>query len=152
AAQIGVGIDGDGDRIGVVDNLGREIFSDKLGLLLARWLSEQEPGRSVVVDVKSTGAFQSDEVLRKNKTSVIMWKTGHSYIKSKVAESNAVAGFEKSGHWFFNHPFGRGYDDALLSAAYVLRFLCRKNQPLSSLVDSLPQTWQSPTLGAFCPD
>ena len=122
-ADIGIGIDGDGDRIGVVDDRGREIFSDKLGLLLARDMCRREPGRAVVIDVKSTGLYYDDPVIRETGTQVITWKTGHSYIKAKVAESGAFAGFEKSGHWFFNKPFGRGYDDALLSSAHLLRFL-----------------------------
>lgn len=151
-ADVGIGIDGDGDRIGVVDERGREIYSDKLGLLLARWLCPKQPGRSVVIDVKSTSLFLDDPVIRATGTQVILWKTGHSYIKAKVAESNAIAGFEKSGHWFLNTPFGRGYDDALLSAAYLLRFLTESGQPLSQLVEALPRTWQSPTLGVFCPD
>ena len=151
-ADVGIGIDGDGDRIGVVDDRGREIYSDKLGLLLARDMCRREPGRAVVIDVKSTGLYYDDPVIRETGTQVITWKTGHSYIKAKVAESGAFAGFEKSGHWFFNKPFGRGYDDALLSSAHLLRFLTAAGQPLSALVDALPQTWQSPTLGAYCAD
>lgn len=151
-ADLGIGIDGDGDRIGVVDDKGREIFSDKLGLLLARWLCRREPGRAVVIDVKSTGLYYDDPVIRETGTKVITWKTGHSYIKAKVAESGAFAGFEKSGHWFFNQPFGRGYDDALLSSVHLLRFLTEAGRPLSALVDALPETWSSPTLGVYCPD
>jgi phosphomannomutase / phosphoglucomutase len=151
-AALGIGIDGDGDRIGVVDGQGRVIFSDKLGLLMARWLCQSVGGRPIVIDVKSTGLFNDDAMLRAAKANVIIWKTGHSYIKAKVAESDAIAGFEKSGHWFFNHPFGRGYDDAMLSSALLLRFLSQSKQRLAELVDSLPATWQSPTMGAYCPD
>jgi phosphomannomutase/phosphoglucomutase len=151
-ADIGIGIDGDGDRIGVVDNLGREVFSDKLGLLLARWICPNYSGRSVVIDVKSTGLYFDDAILRESNTDVIMWKTGHSYIKAKVAEVNAIAGFEKSGHWFFSDPFGRGYDDAMLSAVHIVRMLDDVNQPLTRLVDGLPRTWSSPTLGVYCRD
>jgi phosphomannomutase/phosphoglucomutase len=151
-AQVGLGIDGDGDRIGVVDDQGREVFSDKMGLLLARWVCPKAPGRPVVIDVKSTGLFYDDPVLKKAGADIITWKTGHSYIKAKVAESNAVAGFEKSGHWFFNAPFGRGYDDALLSCAQVLRMLEAVGTPLSKMIDSLPRTWQSPTLEPHCDD
>ena len=151
-ADIGIGIDGDGDRLGVVDDLGREIFSDKLGLLLARWISPMAPGRGFVVDVKSTGLFLSDPLLKENGNEVVLWKTGHSYIKSKVAEIGAVAGFEKSGHWFLNRPLGRGYDDALLSCVRLLQMLEESGEKLSALVDKLPVTYQSPTLGVFCPD
>jgi phosphomannomutase/phosphoglucomutase len=151
-AEVGIGIDGDGDRIGVVDDQGREVFSDKLGLLMARWICPANPGRSVVIDVKSTGLFYDDPILRESGAQVITWKTGHSYIKAKVAEANALAGFEKSGHWFFNQPLGRGYDDAVLSSVHLLRMLVASNGSLSALVDSLPKTWQSPTLGPYCAD
>ncbi len=151
-AELGIGIDGDGDRIGVVDDQGREVFSDKLGLLVARWICPANPGRSVVIDVKSTGLFYDDPVLRKSDSLVITCKTGHSYIKAKVAETNAIAGFEKSGHWFFNQPLGRGYDDAVLSSVHLLRMLVASNASLSALVDALPKTWQSPTLGPYCAD
>jgi phosphomannomutase/phosphoglucomutase len=151
-ADIGIGIDGDGDRLGVIDDLGREIFSDKLGLLLARWICRKVPKRKFVVDVKSTGLFLSDSVLKESGSEAVLWKTGHSYIKSKVAAIDAIAGFEKSGHWFLNKPFGRGYDDALLSCVRLLQMLQESEEKLSGLVDHLPVTWQSPTLGVFCPD
>ncbi|HOE65948.1 MAG TPA: phosphomannomutase/phosphoglucomutase [Candidatus Hydrogenedentes bacterium] len=151
-ADLGIGIDGDGDRVGVVDGLGREVFSDKLGLLIARWICQDHPGRSIVMDVKSTGLFHDDAVLRATNTTPVLWKTGHSYIKAKVAELNALAGFEKSGHWFFNEPYGRGYDDAMVSAVHLLRMLDAVGKPLAALVDELPKTFQSPTLGCYCAD
>ena len=151
-ADIGIGLDGDGDRMGVIDDKGREIFSDKLGLLLARWLSKSHPNRKVVIDVKSTGLFNDDPVLKKNGVRVVIWKTGHSFIKAKVEETNAIAGFEKSGHWFFNSPIGLGYDDAILSSVQLLKMLDESDMPLSQRVDDLPRTWQSPTIGAYCPD
>jgi phosphomannomutase/phosphoglucomutase len=136
----------------VVDDKGHEVFSDKLGLLIARWICPKFPNRSIVIDVKSTGLFYDDPILKKHNNGVITWKTGHSYIKAKVAESHALAGFEKSGHWFFNDPLGRGYDDSLVSAAHLLRMLVDTGDSLSSLVNALPKTWQSPTLGVFCAD
>lgn len=156
--DIGIGLDGDGDRIGVVDNAGREVFSDKLGLLLARWMCQEyakagdRQGPTFVVDVKSTGLYNDDALLRDRGAKVVLWKTGHSYIKAKVRETKALAGFEKSGHWFLNEPYGRGYDDALLSAATLLKYLDGAGKPLSELLDELPRTWQSPTLGAECAD
>lgn len=150
--DLGIGIDGDGDRIGIVDNHGKEVFSDKLGLLVARKISKEHPHRKIVIDVKSTGLFYDDPLLRSNGTDVVTWKTGHSYMKQKVREENAIAGFEKSGHWFFNEPYGRGYDDAILSAVHLLHLLDEVNRPLSELVEALPKTWQSPTLGPFCAD
>ena len=151
-AVIGLGIDGDGDRIGVVDDKGREVYSDKIGLILARWICKQHPGRAVVIDVKSTGLFFDDKDLKDTNTEVILWKTGHSYIKAKVAEANAIAGFEKSGHWFLNQPFGRAYDDCIVSSVQLLKMLDASDKPLSQIVDELPKTWQSPSLGAYCPD
>lgn len=151
-ADVGIGIDGDGDRIGVVDDQGHEIFSDILGLLLARAICPQHPGRPVVIDVKSTGLYFDDPVLKASNTPIVLWKTGHSYIKAKVAETNALAGFEKSGHWFLNSPIGRGYDDAVLSSVQFLRMLAAAGKPLSQLHAELPKTWNSPTLGPYCAD
>ena len=97
-ADVGFGFDGDGDRVGVVDDQGNEIFSDKIGLLLARDISKKYPENKFVVDVKSTGLYENDKILKQNNCKTIYWKTGHSYIKRKVNEENAIAGFEKSGH------------------------------------------------------
>ena len=98
-ADIGFGFDGDGDRVGVIDNEGNEIFSDKVGLLIARNLSTIHNNSKFIVDVKSTGLFKKDDIL-KNKCETIYWKTGHSHIKRKVHSEKALAGFEKSGHFF----------------------------------------------------
>ncbi len=94
-ADIGFGFDGDGDRVGVIDNEGNEIFSDKIGLLLARNLSSSHKNSKFIVDVKSTGLFTNDKILKKNKCETIYWKTGHSHIKRKVHNEKALAGFEK---------------------------------------------------------
>ena len=103
-ADIGFGFDGDGDRVGVIDNEGNEIFSDKIGLLIARNLSKKYKNSKFIVDVKSTGLFLKDEILLKNNSETIYWKTGHSHIKRKVNTEKALAGFEKSGHFFLiNH-------------------------------------------------
>ena len=100
-ADIGFGFDGDGDRVGVIDDKGNEIFSDKIGLLIARNLSKDHKNSKFVVDVKSTGLYSNDRILNENKCETIYWKTGHSHIKRKVKETLAIAGFEKSGHFFF---------------------------------------------------
>tara|TARA_Y100000389_G_scaffold88393_1_gene84832 strand:+ start:873 stop:1898 length:1026 start_codon:yes stop_codon:yes gene_type:complete len=105
-ADIGFGFDGDGDRCGVIDNEGNEIYSDKIGLLIARNLSKKHNNSKFVVDVKSTGLYSKDKVLLKNQCETIYWKTGHSHIKRKVNLEKALAGFEKSGHFFFNQPLG----------------------------------------------
>ena len=127
-ADIGFGFDGDGDRVGVIDNDGNEIFSDKIGLLIARNLSASHKKSKFVIDVKSTGLFINDKVLDKNECKTIYWKTGHSHIKRKVHDEKALAGFEKSGHFFFNHPLGYGYDDGINSAIQVCHLLSNQNK------------------------
>ena len=107
-ADVGFGFDGDGDRIGVIDNTGNEIYSDKVGLLIARNLAPKHKNSKFVVDVKSTGLFRDDTVLLQNNCKTIYWKTGHSHIKRKVNELKALAGFEKSGHFYLNKPLGYG--------------------------------------------
>jgi phosphomannomutase/phosphoglucomutase len=152
-ADVGLAFDGDGDRCGVVDNEGDEIFADKVGVMLARDMSALHPGAIFVVDVKSTGLFMTDPVLRKNGVKADYWKTGHSYIKRRVHELNALAGFEKSGHFFFNTPFGRGYDDGLISALAVCDMLDRNpGKSMADLKNALPKTWQSPTMAPHCDD
>jgi len=151
-ADIGFGFDGDGDRVGVVDNNGNEIFSDKVGLLIARNLSEQHNDSTFVVDVKSTGLYEKDAVLLKNNCKTIYWKTGHSHIKRKVNSEKALAGFEKSGHFFFNKPLGYGYDDGINSSIQVCHLLDNKNKKISDLIKELPKTFQTPTMAPFCKD
>jgi phosphomannomutase/phosphoglucomutase len=152
-ADIGFGFDGDGDRCGVIDNTGDEIFADKMGVILARDLSLTHPGATFVVDVKSTGLYNTDPVLKQNGVVADYWKTGHSYIKRRVTELNALAGFEKSGHFFLNAPIGRGYDDGVLTAITICRMMDRNaGKALSDLKNALPKTWGSPTMSPFCDD
>ncbi|WP_249695480.1 phosphomannomutase/phosphoglucomutase [Stappia sp. WLB 29] len=152
-AEVGLGFDGDGDRCGVVDNEGEEIFADKVGVMLARDLSALHPGCRFVVDVKSTGLFATDPVLQKNGAVTDYWKTGHSYIKRRVNELDALVGFEKSGHYFFNAPIGRGYDDGLVSAIAILDMLDRNpGRSMADLRRALPRTWGSPTMSPHCAD
>ncbi len=152
-ADVALGFDGDGDRCGVVDNEGEEIFADKIGVLLARDLSSLHPGATFVVDVKSTGLFADDPVLIARGVKTDYWKTGHSYIKRRVAELNALAGFEKSGHFFFNKPIGFGYDDGLVTALAVLDMLDRNpDKTMAELYRAVPRTWGSPTMSPHCAD
>jgi len=152
-ADVGLGFDGDGDRCGVVDDEGEEIFADKVGVMLARDISTLHPGATFVVDVKSTGLFVTDPVLRRNGVKADYWKTGHSYMKRRTHEIGAVAGFEKSGHFFFNKPFGRGFDDGFISAIAICDMLDRNpDKKMSELKDALPKTWQSPTMSPHCAD
>ena len=152
-ADLALGFDGDGDRCGVVDDTGEEIFADKIGLMLARDLSGLHPDARFIVDVKSTGLFATDPVLAANGAQTLYWKTGHSYIKRKTAEIGALAGFEKSGHFFFNAPLGRGYDCGLTAAAAILGMLDRNpGKSLSQLKEALPQAWTSLTMSPHCAD
>ena len=151
-ADIGFGFDGDGDRCGVIDNEGKEIFSDKIGLLIARNLSTKHANSKFIVDVKSTGLFNTDNVLAENNCKTIYWKTGHSHIKRKVNLEKALAGFEKSGHFFFNQPLGYGYDDGINSAIQVCHLLENQNKKMSEIIKDLPETFQSPTMAPFCKD
>jgi phosphomannomutase/phosphoglucomutase len=152
-ADVALGFDGDGDRCGVVDNEGHEIFADKIGVMLARDLSKLHPNGTFVVDVKSTGLFATDPALHANGVKVDFWKTGHSHIKRRVRDLKAIAGFEKSGHFFFNAPVGRGYDDGFVTAIAVLDMLDRNpGKSMADLYRDLSKTWGSPTMSPHCAD
>jgi len=151
-ADIGFGFDGDGDRVGVIDDKGNEIFSDKIGLLIARNLSTKHNESKFIVDVKSTGLYSKDKILLENKCKTIYWKTGHSHIKRKVNTEKALAGFEKSGHFFFNQPLGYGYDDGINSAIQVCHLLDNQNKMMSEIIKELPNTYQTPTMAPYCKD
>lgn len=152
-ADLALGFDGDGDRCGVVDDTGEEIYADKIGLMLARDLAPLNPGATFIVDVKSTGLYATDPVLAANGCTTVYWKTGHSYIKRKTAELGALAGFEKSGHFFLNEPLGRGYDCGLTAAAAILGMLDRNpGQKLSDMRKALPVAYTSLTMSPHCAD
>jgi phosphomannomutase/phosphoglucomutase len=151
-ADVGFGFDGDGDRVGVIDNKGEEIFSDKIGLLIARNLAPKYKGSKFIVDVKSTGLFAKDKILKENNCETIYWKTGHSHIKRKVNQIKALAGFEKSGHFFFNKPLGYGYDDGINSALQVCHLLNDQSKKMNEIINDLPKTYQTPTMAPFCKD
>jgi phosphomannomutase/phosphoglucomutase len=153
SADVALGFDGDGDRCGVVDNEGEEIFADKVGVMLARDLSAIYPKAQFVVDVKSTGLYNTDPVLIANGAQTDYYKTGHSYIKRRVNDLDALVGFEKSGHYFFNAPIGRGYDCGLTSAIAILQMLDRNpDKSMADLRRALPKTWGSPTMSPYCAD
>lgn len=152
-ADVGLAFDGDGDRCGVVDNEGNEIFADKVGVMLARDISARHDNARFVADVKSTGLFMTDPVLKANGATTTYWKTGHSYIKRYSHETKALVGFEKSGHFFFNPPLGRGYDDGIVAALAVCDMLDRNSgKSMADLKNDLPKTWQSPTMSPHCGD
>lgn len=152
-ADVGLGFDGDGDRCGVIDNEGEEIFADKIGLMLARDLATLHPNSTFVVDVKSTGLFATDPVLAQHNATTDYYKTGHSYIKRRSKELAALAGFEKSGHFFLQPPIGRGYDDGLVAARAVLQMLDRNpDRSMADLRRELPTSYGSPTMSPACAD
>ncbi len=152
-ADLAMGFDGDGDRCGVVDDEGEEIFADKMGVIMARDLARLHPGATFVADVKSTGLFASDPVLRELGARADYWKTGHSHMKRRVKEIGALAGFEKSGHYFLAEPIGRGYDCGLRVAVEICKMMDRHpDQKMSDLRRALPQTWTTPTMSPYCAD
>ena len=152
-ADFALGFDGDGDRCGVVDDEGEEIFADKVGVIMARDLSKLYPNATFVADVKSTGLFASDPELQKNGVTADYWKTGHSHMKRRVKEINALAGFEKSGHYFLAEPVGRGYDCGMRVAVEICKLMDRNpTMSMSDLRRALPKTWSTPTMSPYASD
>ena len=152
-ADLALGFDGDGDRCGVVDDEGEEIFADKVGVIMARDLSKLYPDSTFVADVKSTGLFASDPELQTNGVKADYWKTGHSHMKRRVKEIGALAGFEKSGHYFLAEPIGRGYDCGMRVAVEICKLMDRNpDMSMSDLRKALPKTYSSPTMSPYCAD
>ena len=152
-ADFALGFDGDGDRCGVVDDEAEEIFADKVGVIMARDLAQYHEGATIVADVKSTGLFASDPVLRKHGITADYWKTGHSHMKRRVRDLGALAGFEKSGHYFLAEPLGRGYDCGLRVAIELCKLMERNpSKSMSDLRKALPPTFSSPTMSPYCAD
>jgi len=152
-ADLALGFDGDGDRCGVVDDTGQEIFADKVGVIMARDYAKLYPNSIFVADVKSTGLFASDPELQKYGAKADYWKTGHSHMKRRVKEIGALAGFEKSGHYFLAEPIGRGYDCGMRVAVEICKLLDRNpDKSMSDLRRALPQTFATPTMSPYCAD
>ncbi len=152
-ADLALGFDGDGDRCGVVDDEGDEIFADKVGVIMARDLAKMYPGSTFVADVKSTGLFASDPELQALDIKADYWKTGHSHMKRRVNEIGALAGFEKSGHYFLAEPIGRGYDCGMRVAVEICKLMDRNpDQSMSDLRKALPKTWSTPTMSPYAAD
>jgi phosphomannomutase/phosphoglucomutase len=152
-ADLALGFDGDGDRCGVVDDEGEEIFADKVGVIMARDLVKIYPGATFVADVKSTGLYASDPALIDAGAKTDYWKTGHSHMKRRVHELGALAGFEKSGHYFLAEPIGRGYDCGMRVAVEICKLMDRNpDMSMSDLRRALPRTWSTPTMSPYCAD
>lgn len=148
-ADLGIGYDGDADRIGAVDGSGRIVFGDQLLALLARDVLERVPGAEIIFDVKCSQGLAEDIEAHGGKP--LMWKTGHSLIKSKLHETGAPIAGEMSGHMFFSEGYF-GFDDALFAAGRLLRFVAGSGKTLETLVNSIPQYHATPETRLDCPE
>jgi phosphomannomutase/phosphoglucomutase len=148
-ADIGLAFDGDGDRIGVVDETGRIIWGDELMILLSRSILATTPGATIIAEVKCSQNLFDD--IAAHGGTPIMWKAGHSLIKAKMKETNAALAGEMSGHIFFADRF-YGFDDATYAGARILEILSKSDKPLSALLADIPPTFSTPELRVDCPD
>lgn len=141
--DLGFAFDGDGDRLGLVDEKGNVIWPDRYIILLARLILTKHPGAKIVFDVKVSEALPED--IKAHGGIPIMWKTGHSYIKAKLAEEKAAMAGEMSGHVFFVEDF-YGFDDGIFAALKILEYLSTQNQPLSQVISTTPYYFSTPTI------
>ena len=147
--DLGIGFDGDGDRIGVVDENGSIIFGDKLMIIYAREILSRKPGATFISEVKCSQTMYDD--IAKNGGRAIMWKTGHSLIKKKMKDEDAELAGEMSGHMFFKDRY-YGFDDATYAACRLLEILSNREQRLSQLLEDVPTTHTTPEIRVDCPD
>ncbi len=148
-AHVGIGYDGDADRIGAVDERGDILWGDRLMVLYARDILAAKPGATILSEVKASQTLYDD--IPRHGGRAIMWKTGHSLIKAKMKEERAVLAGEMSGHMFFADRYF-GYDDAVYASCRLIEILAKRNQPLSSLVADLPKTHVTPEIRVDSPD
>jgi len=148
-ADLGIAFDGDADRIGVVDDAGNIIWGDRLLAIFSRHILKDNPGATIVSEVKCSQTLFDD--IRKHGGNPIMWKAGHSLIKAKMKEENALLGGEMSGHMFFSHRYF-GYDDAIYTAGRLLELLSHTDRKLSEILSDLPETVTTPEIRRPCPD
>lgn len=148
-ADIGIGYDGDGDRIGAIDENGNIVYGDKLLAIFATDIIKKRPGAKIVFEVKCSQGII--EYIKKIGGTPIMWKTGHSLIKAKMKQENALLAGEMSGHMFFADDYF-GYDDAIYASARLLKILSEAGRPLSELVAEIPYYYSTPEIRVDCPD
>ena len=148
-ADLAIAFDGDGDRIGVVDETGRVIWGDQLMIIFSRAILKEHPGAKFIAEVKCSQVLFDD--IRAHGGDALMWKVGHSLIKAKMKEIGAQMAGEMSGHLFFADRYF-GYDDAVYAGARLLEILSRTDKPLSSLLADLPPTVYTPEIRVDCPD
>ncbi len=142
-SDLGIGFDGDGDRIGVVDKEGNILWGDQMTIIFARNILAKQPGAIIISEVKASEVLYSE--IEKNGGVPIMWKTGHSLIKKKIFEVNAALAGEMSGHIFFNDRWF-GFDDAVYAGARLLEILSDTEQSLTEIIDSLPKVYNTPEI------
>ena len=147
--DLGIGYDGDGDRIGVVDKEGNIIYGDKLLIIFSREILSRKPGVTFISEVKCSQTMYDD--IKKNGGNAIMWKTGHSLIKKKMKEEKAELAGEMSGHMFFADRYF-GYDDAIYASCRLLEILSNTGKALSDLLSDVPKTYTTPEIRVDCPD
>lgn len=147
--DMGVGYDGDGDRIGIVDEKGNMVYGDQLMIVFAREILSRKPGATFISEVKCSKTMYDD--IRKNGGNAIMWKTGHSLIKKKMKEENAALAGEMSGHIFFSDRY-LGYDDALYATLRLIEILSHTGKTVSQLLEDIPETFNTPEIRVDCPD
>ena len=147
--EVGVGFDGDGDRIGVVDEKGAIIFGDQLMIIFSREILSRKPGATFISEVKCSKTLYDD--IEKHGGKAIMWKTGHSLIKQKMKEVKAELAGEMSGHMFFADRYF-GYDDAIYALCRLLEILGSGKKKMSELLSDIPKTYSTPEIRFECPD
>ncbi|HKV53207.1 MAG TPA: phosphomannomutase/phosphoglucomutase [Candidatus Binataceae bacterium] len=148
-AQIGIAYDGDADRIGAVDENGRLVWGDELLVAFSRSILKERPGAAIIGDVKCSRRMYDD--ITRHGGRAIMWKTGHSLIKSKLKQESAALAGEMSGHMFFNDRY-YGFDDAIYSSFRLLEILGREGRGLGAILSDLPRTFYTPEIRVDCPD
>lgn len=147
--EAGLAYDGDSDRLGVVDDKGNILWGDQLLMIFARDALKRKPKSTVIFEVKCSKNLEED--ITKHNGVPIMWKAGHSLIKSKMKETHAALAGEMSGHLFFADEYF-GYDDAIYASARLLRILAEEKRPLSEFLSDVPKTYSTPELRVDCPD
>jgi phosphomannomutase/phosphoglucomutase len=147
--DLGIGVDGDGDRIGVIDGSGNVIFGDMLLLIFARDVLAEHPGATIISEVKCSDRMYRD--ISAHGGNAIMWKTGHSLIKNKMKETKALLAGEMSGHMFFADRYF-GYDDAIYASCRLLEILSKTGKSIGQLLEDVPESYSTPEIRVDCPD
>ncbi|MFO7667609.1 MAG: phosphomannomutase/phosphoglucomutase [Desulfobacterales bacterium] len=147
--DLGIGYDGDGDRIGVIDERGNIVFGDQLMIIFSREILSRKPGATFISEVKCSKTMYDD--IEKHGGRAIMWKTGHSLIKKKMKEEKAELAGEMSGHMFFADRYF-GFDDAIYASCRLLEIIANTGKKISELLSDVPKTYSTPEIRVECPD